>query len=756
MATARISYPFTRTCDVVEELHGVKVADPYRWLEDPDAPETKAWVDSQNEVTNKYLGTFHDVRTASRARLESLQNYGRTSCPMRRGEHVYVFRNTGLQNQDVMYRLPLASIAGDSAGADAGEVFMDLNAQFPAGTTALGSSAFSEDGRWFAYGLAHAGSDWQTLHVRDVSTGVDTADVIPWTKFTRIAWTHDNAGFFYTRHPEPGAVDAGTETSATEYAMVMYHALGTPASEDILVFADPSQPIWRYGAEVSDDGQYLLLITYKSTDPVNKLYYAHLPSVWPEWREHAAAHRPALPPGGTPPASDAYRYMPFHRVVDTFDAEFDYLSNDGARFYFKTNAGAPKYKVVATDLPAQGVDKVTFADVISESADVLDWATVANTSRLLLCYLRDCVNVVLTAHLPASPPPLDAVLIHERTDIPLPAPGTIASFSGRREHASAFVKFVSFTTPGTILKLDLTPPAQPRITTFYETPFAGVDASAFEVRQEFVPSKDGAVRIPLFIVRKKDVPAGPQPTLMYGYGGFNISLQPSFSAMRMMWLTNFNAVYALACIRGGGEYGESWHAAGSKHAKQNCFDDFMACAEHLVATGVTAPRRIGIMGGSNGGLLTLACALQRPELLGAAVSQVPVADMLRFHKFTVGALWRGEYGFAEDDKSDFEYMMTYSPLHNVRRVTSPEAQLPSILITTADHDDRVVPLHSLKMAATLQAEAGVCEEQTRPLLVRVETNAGHGAGKPTTKVLDEYADVYSFLAHELGATWRDV
>jgi prolyl oligopeptidase len=857
MSSSPPAYPAARREDVTDTYFGGKhtVADPYRWLEDPDSAETQAWVGEQQKVTAAAFSPFAASRSRIRSKLEALYNYGRSSCPMVRGSRAFVYRNTGLQNQDVLFRLqtdavhtapspspPSPEVADVFAG---GEAFMDLNAQFPDGTTALSSTAFSEDGAFFAYGLSRGGSDWVTIYVRDTATGKDLADTVSYVKFSGIKWTHDNKGFFYSRYPAPPEVadtesgKAGTETSANTHAFVAYHALGTPQSEDLLVYANPAQPNWRYGVDLSDDGEYLTLSTVKGTDPVSRLYYAHLPTVWDAWRA-SAAKAAAVPPGGVPPvqaasqaaaAADAsgssYFYLPFVRVLDNFEAEYDVVANDGERFYLRTNLDAPRYRLVAMDFPraadpgepvsagvpapAAGatidIDKPSlptppvFEVVPQHAADVLDWIAAVAGNTLLLCYMRSVVNVLQIRRLPAQPPALSgpgaALLLDVTEPVPLPAPGTIASVAGRRDQDTVFLKFVSFLHPGSILRLTFnvapederaaghggmkrialpgpvgaaaaavpipmpTPPgggvgaaALASIGPFWDTTLPGFDASLFEAKQVFVPSEDGSVQIPMFVVHKKGLLSkGPAPLLLYGYGGFNISLPPNFSSLRLTWLRDCDGVFALANIRGGGELGEEWHKGGMRLQKRNCFSDFAQCARWLAREGYTAPRKTAIIGGSNGGLLTLACSLLYPTLFGAAISQVPVADMLRFHKFTIGSAWRGEYGFAEDNEEDFVNMRGYSPLHNVVAPASAEEQLPSILITTADHDDRVVPLHSFKMAATLQHMGGGAGAgtQTRPLLIRIESKAGHGAGKPTSKVLDEYADIYAFAAHETGA-----
>ena len=682
MAEEHFSYPQTRTGDAVDVYADSSIPDPYRWLEDPDAAETKAWVDAQNTTTAAYFKRFADARTAVRARLEKLQNFERVQCPFVRGDRAFAFRNTGLQNQDVLFALRKenATITPSSPPPlfEGAVPFLDLNAQFPDGTTAIGSSALSEDGAYYAYGLAVGGSDWQTLYVRDTATGVDLPDRVPWTKFTRIAWTHDNKGFFYSRHPSPpetAAGSAGTETTATNYCCVYYHSMGSASSEDLLVYADPAAAVWRYGVEVSDDGQYLLITTHKGTDPVNRVHYAHLPTTFASWK---AATRPFSLGSAPPPPASQYGYLPLVAAVDNFEAEYDYVRNDGPTFLFRTNLSAPKYRVVALQLPpnatpsseptpATGPTPPVCEMIPESSADVLDWVAAVAGDTLVMCYLSDVKNVLKTVSVAsgggsaaataataasasihsgaptpsASSTPAPSCVAGGVVEVPLPGPGTIVSFSGRRDQSQAFVKFVSFLAPGTILSLTFGSggiiksgiAAAPAIHPLYETMVADFNASEYTVEQVFVPSTDGTVKIPLFIVRRRAATAAeagtnaapsPAPTLLYAYGGFNVSLQPAFSGMRLQWLQR-GGVFAMACLRGGGEYGETWHTAGSRLNKQRVFDDLYACAEHLHGSGVAST--LGVMGGSNGGLLACVAALQRPDLFRVSIAQVPVTDM---------------------------------------------------------------------------------------------------------------------------------
>lgn len=831
----KLTYPAIRADASISSVYHqgrFTVPDPYRALEDPESEETKAFVASQQAVTEQYWSnsSIAPLRASLRSSLQKYYNYGRTSAPFVRGGNVFVFSNTGLQNQDVMYKLPL-STSGSAPVEDVfagGETFFDLNKLDAAGTTALSTHSFSEDGKLWAYALSKSGSDWTTARIKNTVTGEDLEDTIPHLKFTGLTWLKDSSGFFYSRYPAvpelvAGSASAGTETNANVNAFVCFHKVGTSAAEDVLVYATPPQPNWRSGISITDDGEYILLSTSKGTDPVNRLYYCHIRHFQTWLAESAKAI--VIGPGCVPPTQasikggdvspDSYSYLPFTRWAENFDAEWDVIANDGQRFYLRTNLNAPRYRIVAVDFPKDApLDESSLAGLGSPASgaivdingpsvptpavyevvpehptDVLDWATSVAERVLILCYLRNAVNALQVRMLPhmSSLPLLGdssgkSALIHDSVEIPLPAPGTIASFSGKRFQDTVFIKFVSFLHPGSILKIkfdvqsdkiesiflqspigNTSPVSIPKpgdasqsigtISSYWDTKIDGFNKDEFEAKQVFVKSKDGSVDVPMFIVHKKGLlDAGHlPPTLIYAYGGFNISLSPSFSPLRLAWLNDCSGLYALANIRGGGELGENWHKGGQRLNKLNCFDDLASCAEHLVSQGLAERRRICVLGGSNGGLLALACALRFPSLFGASVAQVPVTDMMRFHLHTIGSAWRGEYGFAEDNAEDCEYMLRYSPLHNVRAPTSENEELPSILITTADHDDRVVPLHSFKMAATLQAVAGASKFQTRPLLVRIESNAGHGAGKPLSKTLDEYADVYSFITHELSS-----
>eukprot|EP00047_Mylnosiga_fluctuans_P002519 m.224841 g.224841 ORF g.224841 m.224841 type:complete len:705 (-) comp11160_c0_seq1:70-2184(-) len=699
------SYPAARRDDsVTDEYHGTHVADPYRYLEDPDAEETKAFVQAQNAISEPFLkGT--DVREKFSARMTELYNYPKYSCPFKRGQRYFYYFNTGLQNHSVLYMQD--SLDGEP------RVLIDPNTLSEDGTTAMQYVSFSDDGRYLAYGLSEKGSDWATLKVRDVETGADLPDVLKWVKFSCLSWTHDGKGFFYNRYAQPQvSADAGTETETNVNQKLCYHVLGQAQDDDVLVYDMPEHPKWMSGLEVTDDGQYFILTISEGCDPVNRLLYA--------------------------PAGPITGRIEFTKVVDNFDAQYEYISNDGPIFTFKTNLTAPRYRLIRADL-TQG-EAVQWTDVIPEAADVLEWAAAVNDTQLVLAYLRDVKSVLELRELESG---------KEILTFPLDV-GHVPAFSGRRRDNAIFYKFTSFLEPGTIYRVDLTAlPLTPVV--FRTTTITGFDASRFTTSQVFVTSKDGT-KFPMFIVSRKDTALdGANPTLLYGYGGFNISITPSFSVSRVILCQNLGGILAIANIRGGGEYGETWHKAGSLAHKQNVFDDFQAAAEYLIAHKYTSPAKLAINGASNGGLLVAACVNQRPDLFGCALASVGVMDMLRFHKFTIGHAWCTDYG-CSDKADEFEWLIKYSPLHNVRPAAT---QYPAILILTGDHDDRVVPLHSLKLIATLQHVIGSLPNQTNPIMARIEVAAGHGAGKPTKKIIDEVADMYAFFARTLGAVWTD-
>ncbi|CAM6107503.1 unnamed protein product [Calypogeia fissa] len=719
-----LNYPDARRDDsVVEDLHGTQIADPYRWMEDPEAEEVKQFVDQQVTLTNSVLDKC-DSRQKLKDRITSLYDYPKYECPFKRGDKYFYLHNKGLQPQSVLY--VQESLEGDA------EVLLDPNTLSEDGTISVSTFAFNKGAKYLACGLSASGSDWLTIKLLRVADREFEPDLLSWVKFTSIQWTYDHKGFFYNRYPAPkqSAVDAGTETDINLNHELYYHFLGTDQSEDILCWRDPEHPRWLFGGEVTEDGKYLLLSIAEGCDPVNRLYYCDLTSL----------------PAGLEGFRGSEQLLPFEKLVDNFDAQYEYVANDDTVFTFYTNKDAPRYKVTRVDLhnPSRWTDVIPQSDV-----DVLSSADCVNFQQLIVCYLSDVKHVLQLRDLQTGN------LLHQ---LPLDI-GTVSQLSGRREESEIFFSFTSFLSPGTIYRCNLQA-ASPALEVFRETIVKDFDRTSFETKQVFVPSRDGT-KIPMFLVSKRGtVLDGENPTLLYGYGGFNASLTPYFSPARLVLVSQFGAVFAMANIRGGGEYGEEWHKAGSLANKQNCFDDFQACAEFLVKEGYTQPKKLCIEGGSNGGLLVAACVNQRPDLFGCALAHVGVMDMLRFHKFTIGHAWTSDYGCA-DNAEDFKYLIRYSPLHNVKRPWEApgkeHVQYPSMLLLTADHDDRVVPLHSLKLLATLQYE--LCKDtqgrQANYILGRIDTKAGHGAGRPTQKIIEQTSDAFAFFAKVVGATWVD-
>lgn len=679
-------YPPAPTSDQFDDYHGTRVADPYRPLEDPESPETLAWVDAENEITEKFLAT--PERERIRERLTRLWNYPRYSVPYRKAGRRFFSKNDGLQNQAVLY----VEEADEVAVGGEPRVLLDPNTLSADGTVALTNQAVSEDGTLFAYGTSGSGSDWQEIRIRNIDSGDELPETIRWCKFTSIAWRHDGSGFFYSRFPEPGTVPP--EDSAN-YNRVYWHALNTPQESDPLVYERPDAKELGFSPFISEDGQYLFLHVWHGTDPRNRVYYREA-------------------------AGDG----PFIRLLDEMDAAYDFVDNVGGLFYFKTDLDAPKGRIVAID--SANPDRASWREIIPEADDVIDFVLAVN-SQLVIVYLHDAQHRVAVYD-------LDGTFVRE---IALPAIGSIGGLSARRDDTDFYFAFTSYLYPTSIFRYDFATDSTDAI----HRPAIDFDPSPYETRQVFATSKDGT-RVPIFLTHRKDLARdGNNRTLLYGYGGFNISLTPAFSLGAAIWLEE-GGVYAVANLRGGGEYGEAWHQAGYLDRKQNVFDDFIACAEYLIAEKYTRPGRLAIQGGSNGGLLVAACEIQRPDLFGAVLCQVPVTDMLRYHRFTVGRYWIPEYGNAEASAEQFAFMIAYSPPHNVE----PGTAYPPTLIASADTDDRVVPAHAKKFAATLQAaQAG-----DNPILLRVETKAGHGAGKPVSKVIEEQADLFAFLLKTLG------
>ena len=707
----KFSYPTPRRDEtVVDDYHGNKVADPYQWLEDPDSEETKEFVDKQNEISRPLLDQC-PVKEKLKDRITEMWDYPKYSCPYKRGNHYYYYYNTGLQNQSVLY-------VQDSLKSEA-RIFLDPNKLSEDGTVSLRNTAFTENGEYFAYGLSKSGSDWVTIQFKKAPSGEDLPDVLENVKFTNLAWTRDNKGLFYNQYPKQDGKSDGTETTSNINQKLYYHRLGEDQSKDVLVAEFPDHPKWMIGAEVSDCGDYLVITPSEGCDPVNRLYYTNLKT---------------LPDG-------INGLLPYVKVVDNFDAEYEYITNEGTVFTFKTNLNSPRYKLINIDFSKPEMDQWTTL-VAEDDKSVIQWAACVNNNKLVLCYLEDVKNRLYIHALGSG---------QREATLPLDV-GTVSGYSGKKLQSEIFYQFVSFLSPGVIYHCDISQSTyEPKV--FRQTEIKNFDLSQFETKQVFYPSKDGT-KIPMFIVQKKDVKLdGNNPVMLYGYGGFNISITPSFSVSRLIYLQHLGGVYAVANIRGGGEYGETWHKGGMLANKQNVFDDFQSAAEYLIKANYTCAKRITINGGSNGGLLVAACANQRPDLFGCVINQVGVMDMLKFHKFTIGHAWTTDFGCA-DKPDEFKYLIKYSPLHNIK-VPEGDAQYPATLLLTGDHDDRVVPLHSLKYIAELQHVMSNCDKQTNPLVIRVDTKSGHGAGKPTAKVIEELTDVYCFIFQYIGLKWTD-
>jgi prolyl oligopeptidase len=681
--------PQARTVDVVDDYHGTEVPDPYRWLEDVDAVETLAWIEAENCSTFAYLSAIPE-RDSIKQRLTELWDYPRYGAPFRKGGRYFYFKNDGLQNQSVLYMQ-------ESLESEA-MVLLDPNTLAEDGTVALATTAPSDDGRLLAYGTATSGSDWREFYVRDVATRRDLADRLRWIKFSGISWTRDGAGFFYSRYPAPSGTD--TLRSANRDQKLYYHRIGTEQSQDVLVYERPDQPEWGFSGEVTDDGRYLVVSVWQGTDRRNRVHYMDL----------GDANRPRL---------DAEMI----RLLDDFDASYSFVGNDGPVFYFRTDLDAPKGRLIAIDITQP--ERAQWQEIIPEETDVLRLVQIVHDT-FIANYLRD-------AHTRITLFTMDGQRL---ADLELPTLGSVGGVSGEREDDEMFYAFTSYLYPTTIFRYDFTTNAA----SVFKAPDIDFDAAAYETKQVFYTSKDGT-RVPMFITHRRGLTLdGSNPTYLYGYGGFNISLTPRFSVSNLVWL-EMGGVYAVANLRGGGEYGEEWHRAGMLENKQNVFDDFIAAAEYLIEEGYTSPPRLAIGGRSNGGLLVGAVLNQRPELFGAALPAVGVMDMLRFHKFTIGWAWTSDYG-SPDDPEQFPFIYAYSPYHNIK----PGTRYPATLVTTADHDDRVVPGHSFKYAARLQAaQAG-----DAPILIRIQTKAGHGAGKPTSMIIEEQADRWAFLMANLN------
>ncbi len=668
----------------MDDYHGTKVADPYRWLEDTDSADTHDWVEAENKVTFGYLEKI-PYRGAIRDRLLKLWNYERFTTPEQQGGRYFFQHNDGLQNQNVLF-------VADSLTAEP-RLLLDPNTLSSDGTVALAGHAISDDGKLMAYGTAASGSDWTEWHVRDVDTGKDLADDIKWVKFSGASWTKDNKGFFYSRYDEPKEGSA-TLRDANYFQKLYYHKLGTPQSQDKLIYDRPDNKELGFAGGVTDDGRYLVITVWQGTSPKNRLYYKDL----------------------TKPDSQVVK------LLDDFDAQYQFVDNDGPVFWIQTDLEAPRGRLIAIDVSHP--EKADWKTVVPQGPDKLE-SSGAVDNVFLLGYLKDAKTEVRVYDLKGK-------FIR---NVDLPGIGTASGFGGKRKDKETFYAFTSFTTPTTIYRYV---PSEGKSAVFRQ-PKVDFDPAKYETKQVFYNSKDGT-RVPMFLTYKKGLKLdGENPTLLYAYGGFDISLTPAFSVPNVVWL-EMGGIYAQPNLRGGGEYGEDWHLAGTKAKKQNVFDDFIAAAEWLIANKYTSTPKLAIRGGSNGGLLIGAAVTQRPDLFGATLPLVGVMDMLRFQKFTIGWAWTSDFG-SSDNPDDFKYLYAYSPLHNLK----PGTVYPPTLIATADHDDRVVPGHSFKFAATMQAD----QAGPAPVLIRIETKAGHGAGKPISKLIDETADEWAFVAHNL-------
>ena len=680
-----IDYPETPTVDHVDNYHGTEVADPFRWLED-DVRESEAvanWVAAQNELTFAYLETIPE-RALIEERMTELWDYERFGLPAKEGGRYFYAYNNGLQNQDVI--LMQSSLESDA------ELLIDPNTWSEDGTVALAAYFPSPDGKHVAYLVQDGGSDWRTAQVMRVDTGEILEDRLEWLKFTALSWAADGSGFYYSRYP---AISEEEKFQALNSNMtVHFHRLGTSQKDDSVVYARPDKPDWRPNAEVTNDGNHLVITVSIGTDD-----------------RFTIVHQDLTDPEAEP-----------RIIIDGFENDYTLIGNVGDELYFRTNKDAPRNRLIAID--ANSPQPSNWREIIPEARDVLDGVDLVG-GHVIAEYMQDAFSVVKIFDLAGKPV----------GNVDLPGIGTAAGFNGRVDDPETFFSYSSFNTPSTINRLNV---ATGEVAVF-RAPAVAFDPSDYVVEQVFYESKDGT-RVPMFISHHREVvPDGNRPTMLYGYGGFNISMQPSYSTTRLAWM-EMGAIYAVANLRGGGEYGEAWHEAGTRLQKQNVFDDFIAAAEYLIDNNYTNPDKLAIFGGSNGGLLVGAVTNQRPELFGAAIPAVGVMDMLRFHKFTAGQFWTDDFG-SSDDPQEFQALLAYSPYHNIK----DGVEYPPILVTTADTDDRVVPGHSFKYAARIQKAQG----GDAPVLIRIETRAGHGAGVPTEKVIAEYADRWAFLVRSL-------
>ncbi len=680
-----LAYPAAAKVDVVDDYHGTTVADPYRWLEDVDSEQTRAWVAAQNELTYGYLAKL-PARERIKQRLTELWDYPKYGAPFKEGGRYFFSKNTGLQNQSVFY-------VQESLDAEP-RVLLDPNTLSEDGTVALAGMSIARDGKKMAWATSVSGSDWQTWYVRDIDTGKDLTDKVEWSKFSGASWDEKGEGFYYSRYDAPAAGEDLTGTNF--FQKLYYHKVGTPQSQDVLVYERPDHQDWGIGGDVTESGDYLIISIWKGTSPQNLLFYKDL-------RDPSAK---------------------IVELLGEFEAEYGFVEHDGGVFYLTTDLDAPRKRLVAVDTANPAKD--AWFELIPQKDITLQGVGMINGDEFVAEYMKDAHSVVYRFDHHGSP----------LGEVALPGLGSAGGFGGHRADTESFYTFTSFLYPPTIFKYDF----KTGVSTVFREPEIDVDLSDYATEQVFYASKDGT-KVPMFLVHRKDIELdGKNPTLLYGYGGFNASMTPYFSISRLQWV-EMGGVFAMANLRGGGEYGEEWHQGGMLKNKQNVFDDFIAAAEWLIAEKYTSPAHLACQGGSNGGTLVGAVINQRPELFAAALPAVGVMDMLRFHKFTIGWAWTSDYGSSEDPEM-FPVLRAYSPYHNLKDGTC----YPATLITTADHDDRVVPGHSFKYAARIQ-EAQGCDN---PVLIRIETKAGHGGGKPTAKIIEEVADEWAFLAHHLG------
>ncbi|PID94901.1 MAG: S9 family peptidase [Bacteroidetes bacterium] len=678
----RPAYPETRKGDVVDEYFGHKVADPYRWLEDDRSEETAEWVRAQNEVTFGYLHAI-EGRKAIKDRLMEIWDYPKVGTPWKSGGRWFVMKNSGLQNQYVVYLL-------EDYDDREGEVLLDPNKLSEDGTVSLAGLRVSEDGKYLGYSISRGGSDWNEVFVMDIASRTLLDDHIRWMKFSGITWYKN--GFFYSRYPEPKEGDA--LKGVNENSRVYYHKIGTPQEKDVLIYKDDMHPLWGFSVGLTEDKAYMILYTSESTSG------------------NAVAFR-----------KTSTRRAQFTPIVEGFDHDFSVLDMIDGKFYVLTNEGAPNYRLVAIDPRKPG--KAHWKEIIPEKEVVLRGVQLTG-GKMFASYMKDAYSKIEVYE-------YDGTYLY---DVKV-AIGSVGGFGGKKEDNITFYRYTSYTTPSIIYKYDVAKNESEE----FDRSAIQFDSDAYETRQVFYTSKDGT-RVPMFITHKKGLKMnGTHPTLLYGYGGFNVSLTPGFRISAIPLLEN-GGIFVVANLRGGGEYGEEWHKAGTLMNKQHVFDDFIAAAEYLIAEKYTSPERLAIQGGSNGGLLIGAVTNQRPDLFAVALPAVGVMDMLRYHNFTIGRYWATDYGTSEDSEAMFNYLMSYSPLHTVKE----EVEYPAVLVTTADHDDRVVPAHSFKYIATLQDTY----KGANPVMIRIETKAGHGAGKPTEKIIEEIADQYAFIFDNMG------